>query len=405
VSNGIEKLSLLAIAASLSLSSCSGVAAKTDEASAADIPVRAARAVVEDVPLEIPAVGTVEAINSVEVKSRVEGPIARVAFVEGQNVSKGQLLFTIDREVLIRQAAEQRALIERDAAMREQARAILMRDAASEKQSQSEAKIAVKLGQLGVISGQRVDQLTTIRDTASAGLTSDKAALAAAEGTLRADRARLEETLLQINLTTVVAPISGRTGAALVKTGNLVRGNDTTLVTLLQLAPIYVTFGIPEQSLLELQRLNAQGPLIVAATSASGVHVAGHIAFIDNTVDSMTGAIRLKAVFPNTDGAMWPGEFIHVQVRLRMDPARTVIPDSCIQDGLNGKYAWVIRYGYATMTPVSVQRVYAPQDGPGLAVIGGGIRPGDVVVTEGQLRLTAGARVSVLNMPAAMPAS
>jgi membrane fusion protein, multidrug efflux system len=405
MSDGIAKLSLLAIATSLSLTSCSRVAAKTDDASAVGVPVRAVRAIVEDVPLELSAVGTVEAINSVEVKSRVAGPIASVAFAEGQNVSKGQLLFTIDREVLNRQAAERRALVERDAAMDDQARAVIARDMASEKQSRAEADVAVKLGQLGVISGQRVDQLTTARDTASAGINSDKAALTAAESTLKADRARLDETQLQMSLTSIVAPISGRAGAALVKTGNLVRDSDTTLVTLLQLAPIYVTFGIPEQSLPEVQRLNAQGPLTAVASGSVGAHIAGHIAFIDNTVDATTGAIRMKAIFPNADDALWPGEFVQLQLRLRMDPARTVIPDSCIQTGLNGKYAWVIRNGYATMTPVSVQRVYAPQDRPGLAVIASGIRAGDVVVTEGQLRLTAGAKVSVLNTSTMTPGS
>jgi membrane fusion protein, multidrug efflux system len=405
MSDVIAKLPLLALAASLSLTSCSRVAAKTDDASAAGVPVRAARAVVEDVPLEIPAVGTVEAINSVEVKSRVAGPIASVAFAEGQNISKGQLLFTIDREVLNRQAAEQRALVERDSAMAEQARAVLARDAATEKQSRAEAEVAVKLGQLGVISGQRVDQVTTTRDTATAGMNSDKAAIAAAESTLKADRAQLEETQLQLSLTRIVAPISGRAGAALVKAGNLVRDSDATLVTLLQLAPIDVTFGIPEQSLPEVQRLSAQGPLTVEASGATGPHIAGRITFIDNTVDSTTGAIRLKAAFPNTDQALWPGEFVHVQLRLRMDPARTVIPDSCIQTGLSGKYAWVIRNGYATMTPVSVERVYAPQDRPGLAVIASGIRAGDVVVTEGQLRLTAGAKVSVLDASPMTPVS
>ncbi len=333
MSNGIGKLSLLAIAASLSLTSCSRLAAKTDDAPTAEIPVRAARAVIEDVPLEIAAVGNVEAINSVDVKSRVAGPIERVAFAEGQDVSKGQLLFAINREVLDRQAAEQRALLERDVAMEDQAHAIMARDAAAQKQSQSEAEVAVKLGQLGVISGQRVDQLTTARDTASAGLTSDKATLAAAESTLKADRARLAETQLQQSLTSVVAPISGRAGAVIVKTGNLVRDNETTLVTLLQLAPIYVAFGIPEQSLSEVQRLNAQYPLKVKATIPGGTDLEGHIAFIDNTVDTATGAIRLKAVFPNPDGALWPGEFVHVRVRLRMDAGRTVIPDSCIQTG------------------------------------------------------------------------
>lgn len=398
------KLSILVLAVSLSTAGCSRVAAKTDDA-AAEVPVRTARATVEDVPLELEAVGNVEAINSVDVKSRVAGPIAHVAFAEGQNVKKGQLLFTIDSGLLDRQAAEEQALTERDAALEEQARAMVARDAASEKQSRSEAEVAVKLGELGVISRQRVDELTTTRDTASAGLASDKASLAAAEGALKADRARLAETQLQENFTSIVAPISGRAGAVLVKTGNLVRDNDTTLVTLLQPAPIYVTFGVPEQSLPEVQRLNAQEPLTVETSLAGGTNTEGHIAFIDNTVDAATGAIRLKAVFPNASGALWPGEFVRVRVRLRVDAGKTIVPDSCIEEGLNGKYAWVIHGGHATMTPVSVERVYDGQDGPALAVISRGIRPGDVVVTEGQLRLTTGAQVSILNAAAASAAS
>jgi multidrug efflux system membrane fusion protein len=188
-----------------------------------------------------------------------------------------------------------------------------------------------------------------------------------------------------------------------VKTGNLVRDNDTTLVTLLQLAPIDVTFGVPEQSLVEVQRLNAQGPLTVDATLPGGTHAAGRVAFIDNTVDATTGAIRLKAVFPNADGTLWPGEFVHVRVRLHLDAGKTVIPDSCVEEGLNGKYVWAINQGRATMTPVSVARVYAAQNGPALAVISAGIRPGDLVVTEGQLRLTAGAQVSILGAATTPP--
>ena len=397
------KLSVLILAASLS-TGYSRVAAKTEDAAQAEIPVRVARAALEDVPLDIAAVGNVEAINSVEVKPRVAGPIARVAFAEGENVTQGQLLFSIDRGVLDRQVAEERALMERDAALEEQARATVARDAASEKQSRSEAEVAVKLGELGVLSGQRVDEMTTARDTAGAGLASDKASLAAAESTLKADRARLAETQLQQSFTSVVAPISGRAGAALVKTGNLVRDNDTTLVTLLQMAPIYVTFAVPEQSLAEVQRLNAHAPLTVETTLPGGAYAHGRIAFIDNTVDATTGAIRLKAVFPNNDRALWPGEFVQARVRLRVDNGKTVIPDSCIEEGLNGKYVWVIRGAHATMTPVSVERVYAAQSGPAVAVIDAGIRPNDVVVTEGQLRLTAGAQVSILNT-ATSPAS
>jgi multidrug efflux system membrane fusion protein len=256
-------LFVLFVGMCLMLASCSGVAAKSDADTGEEVPVRAVAAVTEDVPLEIAAVGNVEAANSVEVKSRIAGQVERVAFREGENVAKGQLLFTINQDVLQRQAAEQRAELMRDAAIEEQARAIVARDAASQKQSQSEAEVAVQLGKLGVISGQRVDQLTTARDTSSAGLRSDQAAVEAASATRKADQGRLEETELQLSFANVVAPIAGRAGAVMVKAGNIVGENGTTLVTLLELTPIHVTFGIPEQSLPEVQQRNAHGPLSV----------------------------------------------------------------------------------------------------------------------------------------------
>lgn len=388
---------LLLTGASLAATSCSRVAAKTDIPGADDPTVRAVRASVQDVPLDIAAVGNVESVDSVEVKSRIAGQVERVAFQEGENVAKGQLLFTIDRAALERQAAEQRAELARDAAMEEQARAIVTRDAASQRQSQSEAEVAVKLGNLGVISGQRVDELTTARDTAAASLHSDEAAVAAAEATRKADQARLAETELQLSQTNIEAPIAGRIGAAAVKAGNIVADNSTTLVTLLQMTPIDVTFGVPEQVLPDVRRLNAQGTLMVEASRGGGGSEQGRLVFIDNAVDATTGTIRLKAKFPNSDGALWPGEFVHVRLRLRVDASRTVIPNACVEDGIDGKYVWLVRSGRASMTSVTVMRTYLPENGPELAVIGAGIRPGDLVVTEGQLRLTAGARVSLLN--------
>jgi len=390
------QFALLGAALCFPLTSCTRVAAKANPAATEAIPVRAVRAVSENVPLEVAAVGNVEAMNRVEVKSRVAGQINRVAFAEGQNVSKGQLLFNIDRETLERQALEQQANLERDAAMEQQASAVVARDRAAEKQSQSEADVARRLGTLGVLSGQRVSQLVTTGDTASAALRADQAAVEAAAGTSRADRARLAETQLQLRFTDVVAPISGRAGAVTVKAGNMVRENDTTLVTLLQLAPLYVTFGIPEQSLPEVQRLNATGQLMVNA-SANTLSVEGHLAFIDNAVDATTGTIRLKAVFPNSDNALWPGEFVNLRLRLGVETSRTVVPESSIQDGLDGKYIWLVKNGTASIAPVAVERTYRPQRGPELAIVSGGIKPGDVIVTEGQLRLTPGATISLLN--------
>jgi multidrug efflux system membrane fusion protein len=283
--------------------------------------------------------------------------------------------------------------------MEQQARAVVARDAASDQQNQSEAAVARKLGELGVISGQRVSQIVTANDAGRAALHSDQAAVNAAAGQVKADKARLAQTQLQLNFTNVVAPIAGRAGAIEVKGGNMVRDNDTTLVTVLQMAPIQVAFGVPEQSLPEIQKLNAAGSLIAEASNGSRPALQGHLVFIDNTVDPNTGMIRLKAAFANTDHLLWPGEFVHVHLRLRMEKARTLVPQSAIQDGLNGKYVWLAKSGTATVAPVTVLRSYKPDTSPELAVIGSGIAPGDVVVTEGQLRLTQGARISLLNSP------
>lgn len=397
----------------LPLISCTRVVAKANATASEAVPVRAVRAVSEDVPLEIAAVGNVEAIDSVDVKSRVAGQINRVAFAEGQSVTKGQLLFSIDRETLERQTLEQQATLERDAAMEQQARAVVARDAAAERQSQSEAETARQLGALGVISGQQVRQLVTTSDTSKAALHADQAAVEAAAGSTKADRARLAETQLQLRFTHVFAPISGRAGAVMIKAGNMVRDNETTLVTLRQLAPIYVTFGIPEQSLAEVRRLNISGQLTVDVstdkTNASGSGnttgsvKGGHLVFIDNTVDASTGTIRLKAVFPNIDNALWPGEFANVRLRLGVEARRTVVPESSVQASQDGQYVWLVRSGIASTVPVTVLRTYRPPNGPEQAVIGSGIKPGDMVVTEGQLRLTVDATVTLLSTPGRGP--
>lgn len=404
----------LSLLLTLPLESCDRVATKASAASVVPIPVRTAEVVSADVPLEIAAVGNVEAINSVDVKSRIAGEIKTVAFSEGQNVIKGQLLFRIDRETLERQLLEEKANLERDAAMERQAHALVARDLAAEKQSRSEADVAQQLGQLGVLSGQRVSQLVTTTNTATAALQADQAAAEAAVGTTQADRARLAQTELQMQFTEVVAPIAGRAGAVMIKTGNTVRDNDATLVTLRQIAPIYVAFGIPEQILTDLRRLDAAGRLVVTASpdtstpdistpdtpsSESSRVMEGHLAFIDNAVNSTTGTIRLKAAFANTDNALWPGEFVRVRLRLGVEAGRIVVPESAIQAGVDRKFVWVVNSGIASIKPVSVLRTYRPASGVDQAVIDkvdDGIQAGDVVVTEGQLRLTAGASVSVV---------
>jgi multidrug efflux system membrane fusion protein len=385
----------------LPLASCWRVVAHANTTPSEGVPVRTARAVLEDVPLEIAAVGNVEAIESVDVKPRIGGQIKSVAFTEGQQVTKGQLLFAVDRDTLYHQQAQQQAELDRDMAMEQQVEAVAARDAASEKQRRSEAETAKKLGDLGVLSGQSVSQAISTSDSASAGLHADKAAMAAADSAVKADRARLAQTQLQINFADVVAPISGRAGAATVKAGNVVRENDTTLVTLLQLAPIHVTFGIPEQALADVQRLSAQGPLEVEAGTGAGTMAQGRLDFIDNQIDAATGTIRLKASFPNADGALWPGEFVNVRLRLRVENGKLVVPESAMQQGVDGRYVWRVEADLATIVPVTVERTYKQQAANGsvtsLTVLGGGgLQPHDAVVTEGQLRLTPGARVTTI---------
>lgn len=397
-------LTLLCILICIPLTSCSRVVAHANTDLPEGVPIHATRVISQDVPMEIAAVGNVEAVERVDVKPRIAGQIKTVAFVEGQNVTKGQLLFTIDRDTMSRQQAQQLAELDRDIAMEQQAVAVAARDAASQKQSQSDADVAVKLGQLGVLSSQTVNQAVTASDTVRSSLQADQAAIAAAAGAVKADRARLAQTQLQLNFADVVAPISGRAGAIAVKAGNVVLQNDTTLVTLLQLAPIRVTFGIPEQALVELQRLSATGPLEVEAGSGDGLLAKGRLDFIDNFVDLTTGTVRLKATFSNVDRVLWPGEFVNVRLRLRVDPHQIVIPQSAVQQGLDGRYAWRVQANVATMVPITVLRMYRPtttssQAAREIAVLGSGLSPGDMIVTEGQLRLTPGVRVSLLDTP------
>jgi len=399
----IQMLTTLgALLLTLPLASCSRIVAHANGTSPEGVPVSLARVSLKDVPLEIVAVGNVEPIESVEVKPRISGQIRSLTFVEGQAVRKGQLLFSVDRDTLNREVAQQQAELDRDTATEQQAAAVAARDIASEKQRRSEAEIATKLGTLGVLSEQAVSQAVSTSDSARASVQADQAAIAAAAGAVKADRARLAQTQLRLGFADVVAPISGRAGAALVKAGNMVQENDTTVVRLLQISPIRVAFGIPEQSLPEVQRLSAAGPLEVEADIGNGAVAKGMLDFVDNSVDATTGTIRLKADFANTSGELWPGQFVHVRLRLQVDKSKVVVPESAVREGLDGTYVWKVESNAAVMASVKVDRSYRQQTADGaagsLAVLGGGeLRPGDLVVTEGQLRLAPGIRVTTVS--------
>ena len=361
------------------------------------VAVRAIPAVSSAVPLQVSAIGTVEAMATVDVKSRVAGQIVHVYFKEGQDIHQGQLLFEIDPEPLQRQAAQIEADLAKDSALVRQAQANVLKDQANVQQSRAQADRGLQLSKEGIFSKEQTEQVTATAESAQATLDADRAAVASAEAAVKSDQARLAQTTLQLSYTKITAPITGRAGVININAGNLVKDNDTALVTLLQISPIYVSFGVPEQFLPEVRKFNSQRPLLVTASTGNAT-ATGALRFIDNSVDATTGTIKLKAEFANKERTLWPGEFVNVDARLEVQQHLILVPTRAVETGPNGKYVWVLDPSKNTvsMRPVTVLRNYQePQKGE-QAVIGNGLQSGEVVISEGQMSLTPGAKVRLL---------
>lgn len=354
--------------------------------------VRAVAATSANVPLDISAIGNVEAMSSVDIKARVAGQIVKVNFQEGQDVKAGEILFELDQEPFLQAIHESEANLARDTALAAQYRATVLKDEAQLKSSQAQAERALALQKDGINSREQTETVVATADGWRASREADKAAVTSAEASMRADQAKIEDAKLQLSYTTIKAPINGRAGAIQVKAGNLVKENDTTLVTLLQTQPIYVSFSVPEQQLAEVRKFDAQRPLIVHATATSGSDEVGKLRFIDNTVDTNTGTIKLKAVFDNGRRQLWPGQFVNVRAQLSVEPDRVVVPTQTVQTGPTGKYVWVMASdSTVSMRPVNVVRAWGEK-----SVIGSGLNAGEMVISEGQMRLAPGAKVHVL---------
>jgi multidrug efflux system membrane fusion protein len=335
---------------------------------------------------------------TVDVKSRVAGQVLRVDFQEGQDVHKGQLLFEIDPEPLLRQIAQIEADLTKDSALEQQARANVVKDEAMLKQTRAASDRGLALSKEGIFSKEQTEQVVATADSAQASLDADKAAVESSVASIKSDRARLDQTNLQLSYTKITAPITGRAGAISVKAGNLIKDNDAALVTILQVSPIYVSFGVPEQLLPDVRKYHTERPLLIQASADGQRTVTGILRFIDNSVDSTTGTIKLKAVFDNPERVLWPGQFVNVQARLEMEHNRIVVPSRTVQTGPQGKYVWVMNQadGSVAMRPVQVLRNYqAPKAGE-QAVIGNGLKPGEMVISEGQMRLAPGVKVRLL---------
>ena len=282
------------------------------------VPVTVDRVVQKEMPLEVTAVGAVEAYSTVAVRAQVTGEMKAVNFQQGDDVQAGQVLFTLDPRPL-------------EAALN-QAEANLQRDTAQAANAKVIAQRMDDLVERGV--GTR-EQRDTARTTA-----------AAMDAVVGANQAAVENARVQLQYATIRAPIAGRTGALMVHAGNLVRANDqTALVVINQVSPIYVSFGIPEALLPDLRRYMTQRELEVQATPPNdqGPSAQGRITFVDNQVDQTTGTIRIKATFPNASRSLWPGQFVNVTIRLSSDPRAIVVPSVAVQAGPEGQFVYIVK--------------------------------------------------------------
>jgi len=361
---------IVASVIALAFSSCSEkkvTSAPARPAAAMAVPVVVAKASLRDVPVQVTAIGNVEAYSTVTVKSLVDGEIQKAYFREGQDVRKGQQLFSIDPRPF------QAAL--------HQAEATLAHDQAQAEYAKAEANRYTQLEKEGIVSQIQYEQFT-----------SNAQALDAA---VRADQAAVENANIKLGYCSINSPINGRTGSLLVHPGNLVKNNDTSLVVINQVTPIYVDFSVPEQYLPQVKLHQARGRLrVLAYPSGSGSNAStGVLSFINNTVDSNTGTIVLKGTFANGDRRLWPGQFVNVTLDLTVQRNATVVPSQAVQNGENGKYIYVVKPD----STVGFQPVTVGITLSGFTIVDKGIHPGDTVVTNGQLRLYPGAKVSFKN--------
>jgi len=363
-------------------------------------PVRVTRATRQDVALEIRAIGNVEAYSSVAVKSRVAGQMQKVHLRDGQDVRKGDLLFEIDPLPFIEQFKQAEANLARNIALEKQAQANVARDQAAVKTARTQADRYASLMKEGITSREQNEQFRSAAEAAEASLAANSAAIESARAAIQTERSRVEDARLQLGYTKIAAPISGRAGAVAVKEGNLVKENDTiSLVTILQVTPISVSFAVPEQSLSDVRRFMRERKLTVEAVpdGSGDAPATGTLDFIDNTVDSTTGTIRMKATFANAGLRLWPGQFVNTTLRLSTERDRIVVPSQAVQNAQSGKYVWVVKPDLTTeMRMIEVVRTRGD-----LTVVAGGLNGDENLVTEGQMRVTSGTKVQVLKPAAA----
>jgi multidrug efflux system membrane fusion protein len=318
-----------------------------------------------DVPVQITAIGNVESYQTVQIRSQVNGQIERIYFREGEEVRKGQLLYRLDKRPF------QAAL--------EQAQGNLKRDEAQASNAKLQAARYTELEKHGVISREQADLQRTQSSSNSA--------------TVYADQAAVDAAKVQLHYTDIYAPIDARTGALMINVGNLVKANDTPfLVQLNQIAPIYVTFTVPEGRLADVRQFVTKGLKVQAYTKGQSSNpTEGVLTFIDNGVDMQTGMVKLKATYLNKDKRLWPGEFVNVVLNLSTAKNAVTVPTRAIQSGQQGDYVYVVtKDGIAHAQQVTTVGTYQ-----NLTLVERGLTSGDTVIVDGQLRVVPNAKVTI----------
>lgn len=352
-----------------------------------------------DVPLQMQTIGNVQAFTTVAVKPLVNGELTGVHFVEGQEVKKGDLLFTVDPrsyEAAVRQAE---ANLAKNLAQVKQAEANLEKDSAQAKNARVQADRYRTLFEKNLISKEQHDQVLTNFEALEATLAASRAALENATAAVQSDRAALENARIQLNYCFIRSPIDGRTGSILVHRGNVVRTSDGQSLTVVnQTTPLYVAFALPEKVLPDIRMYMATGKLKVEARLAGDESPAeeGTLSFVDNAVDNTTGTIQLKGVFPNRSKRLWPGQFVNTVLTLATQQNAIVVSHKAIQTGQQGQFVFVVKQDLTVESrPVAVDRTIS-----GESVVSKGLRPGERVVLDGQLQLVPGAKVTLKESPA-----
>jgi multidrug efflux system membrane fusion protein len=354
-----------------------GACKKAPPRPAPPVPISAAAVERRAVPYTIQANGVVEPLQTVAIQAQVGGVLKRVNFREGDDVKAGQVLFEIEPGPL--------------AAALRQAQGVLARDEAQLRAAQADAQRFATLVEKEYVTAQQNEQA--------------RATAAALEATVESDRAAVQSARINLEHATVRSPIDGRAGRLQVLAGNLIRANSgITMVTINQIRPILVRFSVPAAELDQIRKYQAKQLAVRARSAGAGPGdsaAQGRLTFIDNAVDTTTGTILLKAEFPNKDAALWPGEFVSASLQLYVDPDALVVPISAVVTGQQGPYVFVVKPDQTT----EVRNVKVARNTNDVAILTDGVKEGDQVVTEGQLRLTAGAKVQIKPPAGAAPAA